>query len=179
MNNKNNNNRTPLCAIHSKRGGSGWQKHIPISAKLGCYPEQHRLADAKSLAWALTTSRGIHFVDFFKRVSWTYGHAPLYLGQIPHKLIRVQKVPVATGMGDETSDRKTQDIVVIRVVNIWSVSSSARPHPPNTHKTGAEWRTLARSGAKPSERRPSHLLPVWTTSRQSPETFQMWRGRGC
>lgn len=74
--------------------------------KLGCYRKQHRLADARSLAEALTTRRGIHFVDFLKRVSGTYGHASLYLGQIPHKLTRCRKVPVATRVVDETSDKK-------------------------------------------------------------------------
>lgn len=164
----NDNNRTPVCSIPSKRTGSGRQKHIPPpqeQARLRSR-EPHRLADAKSLAEALTTSRGIHFVDFFKRVPWTYRHTRLYLGRIPHKLIRGRKVPVATGVGEETSDRKNTDILVIRVVNIWSVSSSARPHPPNTHKTGAERRALALRKAKPAERGPSPLLPVWRTPRK-------------
>lgn len=43
------------------------------------------------LAAALTSSRGIHFVDFLS-VCRGRTDTPLYFGQIPPKLIRDQKV---------------------------------------------------------------------------------------
>ena len=108
-----------------------------------------------TLAAALTSGRGIHFVDFFLSVSRGRADTPLYFGRIPPKLMRGRRGVDVHGADGGKPARKER-YLVSEVVNVWRLSSSARPHPPNTQNSSER--------AMHDRRIPCCLLPPLVTS---------------
>lgn len=97
----------------------------------------HRLADANISCGTYLQERNTFCR--LRSVPWTYKYTPLYLDRIPLGLMRVRKALISrrkkgiAPVGNEV-------FLVIQVVNIRSVSSSKRPHPPNAQNGSREKR---------------------------------------